>query len=1625
MRMMKWSGGVGQLLCLCALLGLLMLPASAAGNVCSVNGTEYATLSEGLSAAQTALSNGAVTVTLLSDASLDGDMTLGGANKLTLSAENKTVTLGADASICTSGAVSLLGLTLDGAGEARTDAAVLVSGALTMENVRVTGMSGTGVFVQKKGTLTAKNCSFGENGTAVCFGEETAGTVPYIPAGAVGVTFEEYSNMTGAEQGAFQKLFPDTNSFFAWLAYAMAEHEDNDIEVGDGGSVDLENLRKKGSSLDGCSFSGSAESDIRVNRGTVTLAGAMEAERISLASNRSVIPASDLTAASPIAIEAEAGSAVLSGDYVAEKCSLFTGAGEDEAVLADGTLAKNVYVASVGGVKYSQLADAFAAVKNATAAVSIELFGSEDFPAATTLTMNKYTQLHVTADAALTGRLTIDGEGASHSEWPFLVDAGVTFTMDGVTVQNITSTASNNGVFRVLSSSTAKGTLDFDGVTFKNCKAPRGVVYGQSGSVFSIKNSRFEGDAATTSGGAIFLYGSTANVENTVFVGNSAAQSGGAIHLATEYSCANLTNCTFLNNTAVQNGGAINAGVGNVKLDGAAMSGNKASLSASGIHVSGGTLSLAGAVELEPIRLLGGSTASVDGALTLKEGKILLDAQMGEIVLSGARMAEHSGKFTDLGGECMVNPRTGMLLTVNQNYIVDMAAAYYEKTVYTQYEMQKMAIMGNTGGAATGLNIRREPYATPGEISADEITYFDCSGFLFALYENSFGGAYESLGTSTANMMAKARAAASVGPESTVAYLYEKTAEGTLTSAEVTAISNAMREILLPGDVIVYRRTVNTGHTLVYMGNGYTLESGGSSYDYETGTDKVEADGTLALRVADDNLFKYSSSRCPMSKENFASIAILRPLNRATLNVSAMAKAQSANSGLSVTKRGLPAGRSVPAGGEITYTIELDNAPKIGTGIARTVTVTDILSDKVTLVSATDGGTVKNGVLTFADISLAAGEVRTLSYTVRVNADATGAVEGTICSANGVEAVCREVLIGDALTAAQEAALAQGLSTSKPSGMSALAWINSVYETAIGKSFLVSSNSELFDAIFAPSGSYYKISVDETQLDVATALVRTVTGGYHVTSQSFEEHRNRIRYVAESSLQFGDILATRDTKGNYAYYIYQGAGKELVKVTDSALTTADTEVTMVAMIANGRFALLRPSMMLDDGAVAKIGEVYYKTLEAALAAAKESSGYDEVVLLRNISWDSAATLHFDGYTRLVVQNGANIELRGPVTFDGGSVDGQCLPIRVTGAGSKLTLDGLTLQNFKNTHGGDDNNAYGAAIRVDSGASLSLTGVTVKNCVGTKRGALYVNTTGNVSIADSCFEGNGALSSYGGAIALYAVGKLSVTDTDFVRNTAADDGAAIRAVGAVEIDGCLFAENALTGTAYGVIRNDGAALTLRNTRLVGNTSAGTSTGIGIHHNTGTLVLENVTVTGNIRPGKTNYQDIAIRDTASIKGENTVDRLMLTSGDVLAVEGTVTGSIGLLGAAEGTQVLSGAAADVAASADAFTVLDANGAETELMVGADGVVCTLPPAAAEWSLSGGVLSVTLNKNAQKIVRQVGFARYASNGQMLSCAFAAPEAGECAFTRGTGEGKLFFLDANGVPVLGAQLTD
>ena len=56
-----------------------------------------------------------------------------------------------------------------------------------------------------------------------------------------GITYEDYMEMTAAEQQAYYESFDDPMEFFAWLNAAKAEYEanKNDIEIGSGGSVDL------------------------------------------------------------------------------------------------------------------------------------------------------------------------------------------------------------------------------------------------------------------------------------------------------------------------------------------------------------------------------------------------------------------------------------------------------------------------------------------------------------------------------------------------------------------------------------------------------------------------------------------------------------------------------------------------------------------------------------------------------------------------------------------------------------------------------------------------------------------------------------------------------------------------------------------------------------------------------------------------------------------------------------------------------------------------------------------------------------------------------------------------------------------------------------------------------------------------------------------------------------------------------------------------------------------------------------------------------------------------------------------------------------------------------------------
>lgn len=73
-------------------------------------------------------------------------------------------------------------------------------------------------------------------------GSTGGGSSAQYPAAVTGVTYEDYINMTGAEQEAIQKSFSDTSAFFDWLGDVMAAWDDEELEVGSGGTIDLGRL---------------------------------------------------------------------------------------------------------------------------------------------------------------------------------------------------------------------------------------------------------------------------------------------------------------------------------------------------------------------------------------------------------------------------------------------------------------------------------------------------------------------------------------------------------------------------------------------------------------------------------------------------------------------------------------------------------------------------------------------------------------------------------------------------------------------------------------------------------------------------------------------------------------------------------------------------------------------------------------------------------------------------------------------------------------------------------------------------------------------------------------------------------------------------------------------------------------------------------------------------------------------------------------------------------------------------------------------------------------------------------------------------------------------------------------
>ena len=335
--------------------------------------------------------------------------------------------------------------------------------------------------------------------------------------------------------------------------------------------------------------------------------------------------------------------------------------------------------------------------------------------------------------------LTISGGGTTQ---PFLVNAGVNFTLQNLTVANGSAT---------------------DG----------GALIDNATSTTTIKGCAFIGNNATGNGGTIYAAG-TMTISDTLFNTNSAVQ-GGAIF--NNNATLALTNVTLNANSASSNGGGIYNASGTASIINATIAGNNATTQGGGIAITGGTLNLknsivanntaptgpdiAGAVTSQDYNLVRDITgASISGTTT--HNVTGSDPLLGALANNGGpaqTMALLSGSPAINAADCTTGPAADQRgMARPQDVTCDMGA--YERGVPATltatggtpqsaaptavFAMPLAAkVVDSLGGVLDGISVTYSGPASGAGITADGTADTDASGIAaYGVTANGTAGSY-------------------------------------------------------------------------------------------------------------------------------------------------------------------------------------------------------------------------------------------------------------------------------------------------------------------------------------------------------------------------------------------------------------------------------------------------------------------------------------------------------------------------------------------------------------------------------------------------------------------------------------------------------------------------------------------------------------------------------------------------------------------------------------------------------------------------------------------------------------------------------------------------------------------
>ena len=416
-----------------------------------------------------------------------------------------------------------------------------------------------------------------------------------------------------------------------------------------------------------------------------------------------------------------------------------------------------------------------------------------------------------------------------------------------------------------------------------------------------------------------------------------------------------------------------------------------------------------------------------------------------------------------------------------------------------------------------------------------------------------------------------------------------------LNESERKAMQQKITALLQPGDLVCYQyATSSNGHVMLYVGNGLLIHSGGSSYSDTNKTDTHEASVRFApvASVFDET---NTGSRYLFIKKRFA---IIRPseLNGGVISEQASTRINNMQGIIAEKVSSTATGKTVNPGDSITYTFYVFNTNKT----AKSISIKDVLSEYVSFVSATNGGSVSGSNISW-NINVPADTRIAVSYTVKVNSGVAAytAIDGSKATINGVAHKCVDSFVANTLTASQQQTLINAVNEVKgmnTSGMSDIQILNTIYNKAFGVNNIFGSSVTSYDDLFmGDNGVFttYNMIPDTSSSYAANMVAPGMYGGRSVqTNEDYLRYTNivdmslRTPYFWEKDLVIGDICLMKYKSGSTAkqLYIYVGddtflsVGQGFAKF--EKVSVADRFQYMPASGWN-YYAILRPSIVWE------------------------------------------------------------------------------------------------------------------------------------------------------------------------------------------------------------------------------------------------------------------------------------------------------------------------------------------------------------------------------------------------------------------------------------------------------------